>query len=119
MNNSSASELTNIEGFTKVCSVENLKNYTGKRFFIDDVEVAVFLINEAIYALSNICPHQHTSLIYDGFIEDGFVICPVHGWMFNLETGRTPTGSKGLDSYPVKVIDGNVFIKVIGKKLNW
>ena len=119
MKNSTPSEIAELEGFTKVCAIEDLKEKQGKRFFINDEEIAVFKIDGEISALNNICPHQHTALIYDGFIENGFVVCPAHGWMFNLKTGRMPTGGRGLDSYPVKIIDGNVFIKVIKKKLNW
>ncbi|MGD1006575.1 MAG: Rieske 2Fe-2S domain-containing protein [Ignavibacteriaceae bacterium] len=119
MKNSTPAETTEFEDFKKVCSIDSLKEYKGKRFFIDDIEVAVFKIDGEVHALSNICPHQHTALIYDGFIEDGCVVCPAHGWMFNLKTGRMPADSKGLDSYPAKVIDGNVFIKVIKKELNW
>jgi nitrite reductase/ring-hydroxylating ferredoxin subunit len=119
MINSTSSEMTELEGFTKISSVENLKESTGKRFFIDDIEIAVFKVDGEIYALSNICPHQHTPLIYDGFIEDGCVVCPAHGWIFNLKTGKMPAERKGLDSYPVKVIDGDVFVKVIKKELNW
>ncbi|MGA7723077.1 MAG: nitrite reductase (NAD(P)H) small subunit [Ignavibacteriaceae bacterium] len=112
-------EKNDFDGFTRVCSVNNLIEYKGKRFFINDVDLVVFLLNGEIFALSNICPHQHTALIYDGFIEDGCVICPAHGWMFNLRTGRMPTESKGLDSYPVRVIDGIVYVKVTRKVLNW
>jgi nitrite reductase/ring-hydroxylating ferredoxin subunit len=39
--------------------------------------------------------------------------------MFNLKTGRMPSDSKGLDSYPAKVTNGNVFVKVNKKELNW
>ena len=53
------------------------------------VEIAVFKIDSKVFALSNICPHQHTALIYDGFVEDGCVVCPAHGWKFNLRTGKT------------------------------
>lgn len=119
MKNSDPSEITELEGFTNVCPFESLKEKTGKRFLVDDVEVAVFRTGREVYAVSNICPHQHTALIYDGFIEDGCVVCPAHGWMFNLQTGRLPSGSRGLDSYPAKVIDGNVFIKVFKKEFNW
>jgi nitrite reductase/ring-hydroxylating ferredoxin subunit len=119
MENSINDEKIDFEGFTRVCQVHNLNEYKGQRFFINDVDLAVFLIDGNVFALSNICPHQHTALIYDGFIEDGCVICPAHGWMFNLKTGRMPTEGKGLDSYPVKVIDGNVYIKVTRKVLNW
>ena len=106
-------------GFTKLCKITELKENHGKRFLVDDVEVAVFKIGEEVFALSNICPHQHTALIYDGFVENEFVVCPAHGWMFNLKTGKQPTGSRGLDSYPVKIIDDEVYVLVTKKELNW
>ena len=60
-----------------------------------------------------------TSVIYDGFVEDGCVVCPAHGWMFNLKTGKQPTGARGLDSYQVKIIDDEVFAIVKAKELKW
>jgi len=106
-------------GFQRVCSFDELKEERGKRFIIDDVEVALFKVKGKIYALSNICPHQHTTLIYDVFIEDGCVVCPVHGWMFNLETGKTPSENSGLDRYDVRIIDNQVYVKVYKKNWNW
>jgi nitrite reductase/ring-hydroxylating ferredoxin subunit len=108
-----------MEGFKKICKVAELKNNSGKRFIVDDVDVAVFKIDDRIYALSNVCPHQHSPLIYDGFLEDGCVVCPAHGWMFNLETGKTPTGQRGLSTFEVKVENEIVFAKVFKKVLNW
>ncbi len=108
-----------MEGFFKVCRVSELLNNGGKRFIVDDVDVAVFKVDGRIYALSNICPHQHSPLIYDGFLEEGCVVCPAHGWMFNLETGKTPTGQKGLNSFEVAVENGDVYVKVYKKVLNW
>lgn len=107
------------DGYTRVCTVSELAENRGKRFLINDVDVAVFKVNEEIFVLNNVCPHQHTSVIYDGFIEDGCVVCPAHGWMFNLKTGKQPTGAKGLDSYPVKVIDDEIFAIVKAKELKW
>ncbi len=107
------------EGFTYVCSFGDLKEYSGKRFFVNDVEIAVFKINSEVFALSNICPHQQTHLIYDGFIEGEFVVCPAHGWMFNLRTGKKDSGSNGLESYPVQIFEDKIFIKVSPKKNNW
>ena len=108
-----------MEGFFKVCRADDLENNTGKRFIVDDVDVAVFKVDNEIYALSNICPHQHSPLIYDGFLEDGCVVCPALGWMFNLETGKTPTGQRGLNSFEVRIEDGMVFAKVFKKVLKW
>ncbi|MDO8549721.1 MAG: nitrite reductase (NAD(P)H) small subunit [Ignavibacteria bacterium] len=107
------------EGYTKLCRFDELKEREGRRFIVDETEVAVFKINNVIYALSNICPHQHTSLIYDGFIEDDCVVCPVHGWKFNLKTGRQPKGQKGLDSFPIIIFEDNMYVKVYKKELNW
>ncbi|MBK7498545.1 MAG: Rieske 2Fe-2S domain-containing protein [Ignavibacteriales bacterium] len=107
------------DGFTKVCRVSELSENQGKRFLINDVDIAVFKVNGEIFVLNNVCPHQHTSVIYDGFVEDGCVVCPAHGWMFNLKTGKQPTGARGLDSYQVKIIDDEVFAIVKAKELKW
>ena len=107
------------QGYKKVCKVSDLYESRGKRFLINDVDIAIFKINGEVFAVSNTCPHQHTSVIYDGFVEDGCVVCPAHGWMFNLKTGKQPTGARGLDSYPVNIIDDEVFVLVKPKELKW
>lgn len=107
------------EGFTKLCKVSDLSDRQGKRFIVDDTEVALFKVDDQIYALSNICPHQHTALIYDGFIEDECVVCPAHGWKFELSSGKLNTGRNGLASYPVLIKEGDIFIKVTMKEMNW
>ena len=105
--------------FTKICSVDNIEEDAGKRFIINETEIAVFKSNGKIFALNNICPHQQTALIYDGFIEEGCVVCPAHGWKFDLRTGNKKSGSKGLDSYEVKIVDEIIYVKVVPKKFNW
>ena len=107
------------DGFKFVCKLNDLAEYKGRRFIIDDIDIALFKINTNVFALSNICPHQQTKLIYDGIIEDGCVVCPVHGWMFDLKTGKKQSGSKGLDSYPVIVNNEEVFVKVRPKDFHW
>lgn len=109
----------NIDGFVRLCFIDALKEFGGRRFIIDEMEIAVFKIEGKIYALSNICPHQHTTMIYEGFIEHGCVVCPVHGWMFDLQTGNTPAGRKGLDSYETKIVDNVVYVKILKKELTW
>jgi len=106
-------------GYKKVCKVSDLYEGRGTRFLINDVDIAIFKINGEVFAVSNTCPHQHTQSIYDGFVEDGCVVCPAHGWMFDLKTGKQPTGARGLDSYPVKIIDDEVFALVKPKELKW
>jgi nitrite reductase/ring-hydroxylating ferredoxin subunit len=107
------------EGFSLVCSVDDLRENSGKKFFVNDVEIAVFKINSEVFALSNICPHQQTHLIYVGFFEYEFVICPAHGWRFNLRTGKKDSGSNGLISYLVEFFEDKVYVKVVPKELKW
>lgn len=107
------------EGYYKICNISELVENQGKRFLINDVDIAVFKVNGNVFVLSNTCPHQHTTVIYDGFIEDGCVVCPAHGWMFNLKTGKQPTGARGLDSFQVKIIDDEVFALVKPRELRW
>ena len=105
--------------FTLICSIGELKENVGRKFIVGDIEIALFKISNEVFALSNICPHQQTHLIYDGFIENEFVVCPAHGWKFNLRTGKKDSGSNGLQIFPVEVIDENVFVKVKSKEMKW
>lgn len=108
-----------MNGFTRICRSDELKEKIGRRFFVDDVEIAVFKVEDKIYALSNICPHQKTHLIHEGFIDEGKVTCPVHGWQFELRTGNLSKDRKGLTHYDAIVVEGDVYVKVFERKLNW
>jgi nitrite reductase/ring-hydroxylating ferredoxin subunit len=119
MKNSDHLKKLEDEGFTFLSSISDLQKGIGKKFIVNDTEIAVFKINSEVFAVSNICPHQQTHLIYDGFVEDEFVVCPAHGWKFNLKTGKKDSGSNGLDSYPVEIIDSQVYVKVHPKNLRW
>ncbi|MFC2085322.1 Rieske (2Fe-2S) protein [Bacteroidota bacterium] len=110
------SENTN---FQKVCKYSDLKEKVGKRFIVDDVYIAVFKIQEKIYAFSNICPHQHSPIIYDSIIEDGRIVCPAHGWEFDLVTGKLAERNRGLKKYEVVIKNGDVFIKIVKRELDW
>ena len=105
--------------FKKVCKISDLNEKIGKRVIVDDVEVALFNVDGKIHALSNICPHKHAAIIYDGFIEEDKVYCPSHGWAFNLETGNVGNTNRGLDKYEVKIDNDEIYVKVFKKEMNW
>lgn len=111
--------MINQNGFTKVCKVSDLNEKEGKRFFINDEDAAVFKVDGKIYATTNICPHQQSAIIYDGFIEDCKIVCPAHGWEFDLETGRMPSGGSKLRTFETKIINEYLYVKAERKKLNW
>ncbi|GAB4292367.1 MAG: nitrite reductase small subunit NirD [Ignavibacteriaceae bacterium] len=107
------------EGFRLLCRYSELKEKSGKRMMIDDIDMAVFKVNGNVFVMSNICPHQHSALIYDGQVEDGYVFCPVHGWKFELGTGKTPSGNCILTQYETIVSEDSVYARIPEKKYSW
>lgn len=105
--------------YTKICRLSDLTEKRGKRFIIDEVDVAVFLVDGRVYALNNICPHQHAAVMWEGHIDGNTVYCPSHAWQFDLKTGILVDGIKGLDTYEVKIENGDVFAKIVKKELKW
>ncbi len=107
------------DDFTFACYISDLKDSVGKRFYINDVDIALFKVDEKIFAVSNICTHQKAASIYEGFVEDNCVVCPLHGWTFNLENGNLTSGSRGLTSYETLIIEDKIYVKVEDKKIDW
>jgi len=107
------------QGFSFACSLSDLPSEKGVKVIIDDEEVALFNVKDKVYALSNVCPHQHMSIIQDAFIEDGFVVCPAHGWKFRLEDGMQPDNRNGLRSFETRIVDNSVYVKITKSSFNW
>jgi nitrite reductase/ring-hydroxylating ferredoxin subunit len=53
-------------------------------------DVAVFRRGAELLAIGNDCPHQGGSLC-DGWVEGDIVVCPLHGWEFDMRTGACMT----------------------------
>ncbi|MCX6137382.1 MAG: Rieske (2Fe-2S) protein [Ignavibacteriales bacterium] len=94
----------------KVATLSSLRENKGMRVLSGGEEIALFKINDHVYAISNFCPHQHIPKLHDA-VSDGTVItCPMHGWSFDLSTGNAVAGSGKLRMFPVRVSNGDVFV---------
>ena len=98
-----------------------------------DLEIGVFRVNGAFYAYENNCPHQGGPVCQGKILNkveevladdktskglkfsesDVHIVCPWHGYEYNLVTGRHP-GDKNvrLKPYEVKIADGEVYVIV-------
>ena len=85
----------------------------SKRVQLNDVEISVFNVKGAFYAIKDTCPHQEVSLS-TGTVEGTILTCPGHVWRFNLVDGRCVEGDTDVCAmtYPVVVEDGGVFVEV-------
>jgi len=78
--------------------------------------VAVFNVDGEFLSTADTCTHAESALS-DGFIEGATVECEFHFAKFCLRTGAalTPPATIAIDVYPVKVIDGDVYVDVAGR----
>lgn len=99
--------------FLKVCHITELSEKKGYRFFINEnTDIALFKIGEKIYAVDNVCPHNHTPKMYLGYIEDEHVLCPIHFFKFHLQTGKqTQDVGCTLNTYQVKIEDDFIYVE--------
>lgn len=99
--------------YLRVCTVEEIEERKGFRFIVDDVtDIALFKVNGIIYAVDNVCPHNHTPKMHLGYIEDEHVLCPIHFFKFSLKTGKmTSEAGCTLPVYEVKIDGNEVFVE--------
>ncbi len=104
--------------FVRACSIEEIPTRRGKNIYFDeDRQVAIFKIEGKLYAVNNICPHQHAPVLFEGQIEDCTVTCPLHGWMYDLETGQALGGGAKLKTFEVYVEGEDVMVEVPKKEI--
>lgn len=72
-------------------------------------DIALFYVDGAVYALSDICVHKQSSLSR-GLVFKGKVICPGHQWAFDLKTGWVDQWARCQPVFPVKVQDDVVYV---------
>ena len=64
------------------------------------------------YALDNYCPHQGGPL-GEGLIENGFVVCPWHGYEYAPQDGSPPGGyDDRVESYPLELREDGIYVAV-------
>lgn len=73
--------------------------------------VAVFRTSPTdVYAASDRCPHKGGPLS-EGIVHGNKVTCPLHNWVFSLETGEAQGADEGrIDTYPIRVDAGRLML---------
>ena len=105
-----------------VASVEELPAGSSKLVMIDGREVALISAEDGVYAIGNRCPHRSGPLVkgkVERVVEDSsdpakttlVVRCPIHGWLFELSTGRCLTRpTAAIQTYPVDCDSGQICV---------
>jgi nitrite reductase (NADH) small subunit len=79
----------------------------GRVYAVNGENIAVFRTRAgAVYAVQAACPHKGGPLA-DGLVGGTTLICPLHGWKFDLSTGQALFGDCGLKTFPVHIDDAD------------
>jgi nitrite reductase (NADH) small subunit len=103
------------------CSVDDIPENGGACVKYNEEQIAVFNFTRRgeWFATDNLCPHKKQMALSRGMIGstgdacEPKVACPFHKKTFSLITGECLSGDEcAIKTYPVKVEDGKVYIKV-------
>jgi nitrite reductase/ring-hydroxylating ferredoxin subunit len=121
----------------QVCEFSTMSDPGRKVVDVGGIEVGVFRLGNDVFAYENRCPHLEgpvcqgkiLPLALEAVAGDGTstgrvfskqqmnVVCPWHGYEFDIRTGTHPTDKRvRLRKLPVRVADGKVFVTVPAAK---
>lgn len=97
-------------GKAKVAAVAELGDGQAKVVEVEGRTLAVFNVAGTYYAIDNVCPHRGGPL-GEGDVEGKTVVCPWHGWRWDVTTGANANNpAVRVSCYPVTVEQGAIFV---------
>ena len=74
-------------------------------------QVCVVKLEDGFHAVSNICPHAGVQLHRGSCSKKGILICPAHGYKFDVHNGRSADGNGYvLKTFRIKEEAGAYFV---------
>lgn len=66
--------------------------------------------DDRVFAVEDHCPHKGGPLT-QGIVHGASVTCPLHNWVFSLETGKAEGADEGeVATVPVRLENGRILI---------
>jgi nitrite reductase (NADH) small subunit len=105
--------VTTMPDFVRICSQSELPG-TGevREFTAGGRAFCVANLNGTISVLDGVCPHEGGPL-GEGSIEEDRVVCPWHGYAFDLRTGVSEQDAElKAEVLPATVVEGELRVKI-------
>ena len=95
---------TMCESLSNLGPLDRIPLGEGRGYRVGDETIAVFRPRAGgVYAVQHDCPHRGGPLV-DGLVAGGKVVCPLHGYAFDLASGASGRAEcPALRVYPVEV----------------
>ena len=104
--------------FIKVASTNDLTPGSKIKVTVENRDILLANLQGSYYAMDNTCPHMGGSLV-EGDLEGNNIVCPRHGSIFDITTGKVVKSGKllfisvkvhDLISYPIKIEGSEILI---------
>lgn len=93
----------------RVAAVDEMRDGEVRHVKIEKRDIALVRASGEFYALSDVCRHAFAPLS-DGFVDDHVLVCPWHGWRYDIRDGTTDHPDADVRTFPVTVRGGEVFV---------
>jgi len=100
--------------WVRVARCQDIPLREGRAVRLGSREIAIFNLGERFLAVANLCPHRSGPLA-DGMVAGGMVVCPLHAWKVDLETGQVvhPSDTTAcIETFRVRVQEGSVLMEL-------
>ena len=100
----------------RVCRVADVASGELRAFAVPGVTwpVLVAIVEHELIAMPGVCPHQDVALADYGVLRDTTLLCRVHGFEFDVRTGRCEHDPRlHLRRYPVTLVGDEVWVDLL------
>jgi len=100
--------------WVRITKAENIPLREGRAVQIAGHDIAIFNLGDRFLAVENKCPHRGGPLA-DGIVSGRTVVCPLHGWKVELESGQVtnrPEENPRVKTFATRVRDGVVMLEL-------
>jgi NAD(P)H-dependent nitrite reductase small subunit len=99
--------------FQRAAALAQIPEDGGLQVKLGSAELALFRVDDRVFAIEDPCPHAGFPLS-QGQLDGRVVICPAHGWEFDLESGASPYHPEAalVRRFAVRVEAGEVWVDV-------
>jgi nitrite reductase (NADH) small subunit/3-phenylpropionate/trans-cinnamate dioxygenase ferredoxin subunit len=96
--------------FVRAAKVSDVAPGTIREVQVEGKAIALANVEGTFYAISNTCVHRGGPL-GQGPLEGKVVICPWHGWQYDVTTGKAKQDpNAGVPAYPTELRGDEVFV---------
>ncbi len=97
----------------EITTLEKLPRDRGVRVTVGEHRIAMFRIDDEVFAIGDRCSHAEASLA-EGEVWDHTVECPRHGSEFDLRTGEPGAlpATQPVPVYQVSIEDGTIYLEM-------